>query len=163
MQKFLKTLLGCLALGTTLLAPAHGGERPTLQHTCDPRPDILPYYLYYAHTEYRRKYNRPSYLGGWLSYKLSRTSQEAMVWEENLQAGNYVGKHQPPMYKRYFAPKPWEVLQTGARPDFAKPSTQLTSGSQQRQYQRDTTIDEATITEEATVTEVEALNLNDQP
>ena len=41
-----------------------------------------------------------------------------MVWCENVHAGRYAKHHAPPVYKRYFAPKPWEILQVGARPDF---------------------------------------------
>ncbi len=99
-------------------------ERPTLNHTADPRPDILPRPLYYAHTEYRRAYNRPRFTTGWLADKISPTSQEAMVWQENVQAGRYAGKHCPPVYKTYYYQKPWEALQTGPRPDYAKPASQ---------------------------------------
>lgn len=122
MLKHLKLFVasGLLAF-SPLCGDALSAERPTFQVTRDPRPDILPYHLYYATSEYRRDYNRPRYYSGWLAHKISRTSQEAMVWQENVQAGNYDQKHTPPMYKRYFAPKPWEVLQTGARPDFPKP------------------------------------------
>ena len=42
-----------------------------------------------------------------------------MSWQENYCAGNYDKHHTPPMYKTYYYPKPWEVLLTGARPDFA--------------------------------------------
>lgn len=122
MLKSFTLLLGCGLLCATIQSPGLAAERPTLQVTRDPRPDILPYHLYYAHTEYRRAYNRPRHLGGWIAYHISPTSQEAMVWSENLQAGNYDEKHMPPMYKRYCAPKPWEVLQTGPRPDYPKPS-----------------------------------------
>ncbi len=95
------------------------GERPTLVHTNDPRPDILPRPFYENTTEYRARYNRPRFLGGLMAYTVSRTSQEAMSWQENYCAGNYGLHHQPPMYKTYYYPKPWEALQTGARPDFA--------------------------------------------
>lgn len=119
----LKTLKLLVVSGLLSASPlcdvAPGAERPTFQVTRDPRPDILPYHLYYATSEYRRDYNRPRYYSGWLAHKITRTSQEAMVWRENVQAGNYDEKHMPPMYKRYFAPKPWEVLNTGPRPDFA--------------------------------------------
>ncbi len=111
----------CLLLaGAAWCSPSGAAERPTFNVTRDPRPDILAHPLYYAHTEYRRAYNRPRCLSGWIADKIAPTSQEAMVWRENLQAGRYDEKHAPPMYKRYFAPKPWEVLQTGARPDFPK-------------------------------------------
>jgi hypothetical protein len=53
-----------------------------------------------------------------------------MVWCENVQAGNYDQKHMPPMYKRYFAPKPWEVLNTGPRPDF--PAAEPVNAKRQR-------------------------------
>jgi len=103
---------------------SQAAERPTLNfHTADPRPDILPHPFYNAHTEYRRAYNRPRFLTGWLAAQIEPTSQEAMVWYENLQDGNYDRKHTPPVYKRYYYPKPWEVLQTGPRPDFPNAAT----------------------------------------
>lgn len=103
---------------------AQASERPTLNHTADPRPDILPRPFYYAHTEYRRAYNRPRFTTGWIADKISPTSQEALVWQENVQAGRYSSKHCPPVYKTYYYPKPWEALQTGPRPDFVKPASQ---------------------------------------
>lgn len=94
-------------------------ERPSFNHyTNDPRPDIWTYPVWNAWPEYRRTYNRPRYVGGYLAHKVAPSSQEAMVWCENVAAGRYDKKHTPPVYKRYFAPKPWEVLNTGARPDF---------------------------------------------
>lgn len=130
MRKIFKLLVASgLLCVSSLCGDAPAAERPTFQVTRDPRPDILPYHLYYATSEYRRDYNRPRYYSGWLASKISRTSQEAMVWQENVQAGNYDEKHMPPMYKRYFAPKPWEVLQTGARPDFPKPQPASTASN----------------------------------
>ncbi len=97
----------------------HRTERPTLNpYNGDPRPDILPYYIHHLVPEYRRVYNRPRFLVGLMAHVIEPTSQEAMVWEENHQAGAYSRKHCPPRYKRYFAPKPWEVLLTSSRPDF---------------------------------------------
>lgn len=117
---------------------AEASERPTLNHTRDPRPDILPHPFYYAHTEYRRAYNRPRYTTGWIAEKISPTSQEAMVWQENVQAGRYAGKHCPPVYKTYYYPKPWEVLQTGPRPDYAKPASQTRPSNEASQaFSRD--------------------------
>jgi hypothetical protein len=104
----------------------HAAERPTLNHTCDPRPDILAHPIYDAHTEYRRAYNRPRDIPGWIAHKIAPESLEAMVWCENVQAGNYQQKNMPPMCKSYYYPKPWEAMLTGARPDFPKP-TQATS------------------------------------
>ena len=114
--------LPCAALGTALglTTSCWAAERPTLNRTCDPRPDILPHPFYYATTEYRRAYNRPRYSTGWIADKIAPTSQEALVWRENLQEGRYDGKDCPPIYKTYYYPKPWEALQTGARPDTTK-------------------------------------------
>lgn len=118
-------LLGLVALPSGVSA----AERPTMNVTCDPRPDILAHPLYDAHQEYRRVYNRPRYLTGWLAHHVAPSSQEAMVWCENYQAGAYEVKHAPPRYKRYFGPKPWEVLQTGSRPDIAKPKSNAASST----------------------------------
>ncbi len=103
----------------------HPHERPTLIETCDPRPDILPRPFYDNHVEYRARYNRPTFIGGFLAYEMSRTSQEAMTWKENYCAGNYDQHHMPPVYKTYYYPKPWEVLTVGARPDFASAKQQV--------------------------------------
>lgn len=111
------TLLSAVLVGFGASAALQAAERPTLVHTNDPRPDILPRPFYENSTEYRAQYNRPRFLGGWVAYNISRTSQEAMSWQENYCAGNYDRHHMPPMCKTYYYPKPWEVLQTGARPD----------------------------------------------
>ena len=49
-------LLGLVASAALLQA----GERPTLVHTNDPRPDILPHPFYQNHTEYRARLQSPS-------------------------------------------------------------------------------------------------------
>jgi hypothetical protein len=114
-------LMNVMFLGlVSFTSIATAAERPTLVRTNDPRPDILPRPFYENHTEYRAQYNRPRYIGGWIAYNVSRTSQEAMSWKENYCAGNYDEHHMPPMYKTYYYPKPWEVLQTGARPDLTQ-------------------------------------------
>ena len=111
--------LFCVGVSVLIGSTGMAAERPTLIKTCDPRPDILPRPFYDNHTEYRAQYNRPRYTMGWLAYHTSRTSLEAMVWQENYCAGNYDQHHMPPVYKRYNYPKPWEALNVGARPDFA--------------------------------------------
>ncbi len=58
-------------------------------------------------------------MGKALYYVVSPTSQEALVWKENLDAGRYDGHNCPPMYKSYMYPKPWEILNTGPRPNYA--------------------------------------------
>lgn len=117
MSMSIKTVSGLLLLLASS-SIIQASERPTFNVTRDPRPDILPHPFYYAHTEYRRAYNRPRFVPGWIAAQIEPTSQEAMVWYENLQRGRYDGKHCPPLYKTYYYPKPWEVLQTGPRPDY---------------------------------------------
>jgi len=89
----------------------------------------LPHPFYYAHTEYRRAYNRPRYWSGWIADKIAANSQEAMVWRENVDAGRYNGKNCPPVYRTYYYPKPWEALQTGPRADFPKPAEKTATGA----------------------------------
>ncbi len=113
--------IGGLLWLTMAISSLPAAERPTLVHTADPRPDILPRPFYEAHTEYRRRYNRPRNVSGWIARWISPTSQEGMVWYENKQAGSYARHHMPPRYKQFFVPKPWEALQTSARPDFPRP------------------------------------------
>ena len=104
---------GLLLAGSAWAAPP---ERPTFNHcTADPRPNILPDWIFNHHVPYRLRYNRPTYHGGKIAYHISPTSQEAMAWEENLERGYYDGHHCPPLVKGYFYPKPWEVLNTGPR------------------------------------------------
>jgi hypothetical protein len=93
-------------------------DRPTFNKaTRDPRPDILPYWLTNLHQDYRRLYNRPTYLGGKIAHMIEPSSQEAMVWAEAKQLGLYHPHHQPPLCRKYYAPKPWQRLATGPRPD----------------------------------------------
>lgn len=112
------------SLGTAIPAWGAPPERPTFNHTADPRPNILPNWIYTHHVPYRARYNRPTYhVGKSLYYVISPTSLEAMSWKENLDAGRYDGHHCPPMWKSYFYPKPWEVLNTGPRPNYTVVST----------------------------------------
>jgi hypothetical protein len=113
-----KTAGGLLAMSVLVIGTLQAAERPTLVHTADPRPDILPRPFYEAYDGYRRRYNRPRNIPGMITRWMSPPSQEGMVWYENKLAGSYDRHHLPPRYKRYFVPKPWEALPTGARPDF---------------------------------------------
>lgn len=63
---------------------------------------------------YRRRYNRPSHIGGYLAYVFAPSSQEAMTWHAATHRGNYK-KKSPRTEMRYFYPKPWEALQVGPR------------------------------------------------
>ncbi len=84
-------------------------------NAANPRPDLLPRGLYDAWVPYRAKYNRPTYLGGLIAHTIEPSSQEAVSWEENVALG-YYKTHCPTPIRNYYHPKPWEVLETGARP-----------------------------------------------
>jgi hypothetical protein len=64
---------------------------------------------------YRRKYNRPTNIGGRIAYHIAPSSQEAMAWHNATHRGHYKN-HRPRMVMHYFYPKPWESLRIGARP-----------------------------------------------
>lgn len=83
------------------------------------RPDIFPHILWNSIPEHRRVYNRPRYATGKLLFHIEPTSQEAMAWETNVRNGNYKN-HRGPYVPMYWYPKPWEALNTRARPDFVK-------------------------------------------
>ncbi|WP_145274596.1 hypothetical protein [Planctomycetes bacterium SV_7m_r] len=78
---------------------------------------------------HRRKYNRPSYIGGKIAYWIAPSSQEAMSWHRAVHANAYKDpkKHQY-IYQQYFYPKPWQLLPVGPRP--------ITRESAERQKQR---------------------------
>jgi hypothetical protein len=62
---------------------------------------------------YRRRYNRPRMVCGWLAYWTEPTSQEAMAWHNAVHRGTYKKKMRTEM--QYFYPKPWEAMRIGAR------------------------------------------------
>lgn len=129
-MKTLSLLTACAVsyLAVSLSVSCGAAERPTFnKFTNDPRPDILPYWLHDWRTEYRRAYNRPRYVGGWIAHAIEPSSQEAMVWCEAKQLGLYRHPHAPPLCKQYYAPKSWERLETGPRPDFQNGSAGATS------------------------------------
>lgn len=84
-----------------------------------PREDIFSHHIWNSIPEYRKVYNRPRYVPGYLAYKIEPSSQEAMAWQTNYCNGNYAN-HSGPYVPHYYYPKPWEALKTASRPDFQK-------------------------------------------
>ena len=80
------------------------------------RQDIFARPIWNTLPEYRKVYNRPRYIGGYLAYKIEPSSQEAMSWKSNQLNGNYAN-HRGPSVPHYNYPKPWEALNTKARPN----------------------------------------------
>lgn len=119
--RFLALLSVVMPSSSTWAAPP---ERPSFNVTEDPRPNILPNWIFTHRVPYRLQYNRPPYHSGKLiANVLSPSSLEAMAYCENLAVGKYNGKDCPPLVKGYFYPKPWEALNTSARPSLSNKPT----------------------------------------
>lgn len=114
-----------LWLGT---APIADAAWPWTRWEGSPRIDPIPPLGNRLPESYRRKYNRPSYIGGKIAAKIEPSSQEAMAFHRAESLGLYDntgvkgffnGKNCPPqrVEQHYFYPKPWEVLQVGPRQD----------------------------------------------
>ncbi len=97
---------------------------------------------------YRRKYNRPSYIGGKIAAKIAPSSQEAMAFHRSEALGLYdnngikgavAGKHCPPqrIEQHYFYPKPWEVLTVGPRRDRISPAERKLEPESMRELEPD--------------------------
>jgi hypothetical protein len=79
-----------------------------------PRIDVIPPLGYHLPMEYRRRFNRPTKVGGWIAYHIEPTSQEAMAWHDATHQRAY-SDHRGRLEKHFFYPKPWEGLQLGPR------------------------------------------------
>jgi hypothetical protein len=118
-----KSLFTILVVMTTLLSSTPNVDATDLLSGTylDPalqRQDILSHNLWRSWPEYRASYNRPRYVSGHIAHVIEPTSQEAMAWKSNLNNyRNNAGRCVP----MYYYPKPWEALNTVARPDFQKP------------------------------------------
>lgn len=111
------------ALAALLILPAvataHHPDRRC--QPVKPRVDLIGPIGNRLPPEYRRSYNRPTYVGGKIAYLIAPSSQEAMVWHRSAHAGLYEGKKHGRYNRRvdhqYFYAKPWEGIRVGARPD----------------------------------------------
>jgi hypothetical protein len=92
-----------------------GAHHPDREHQrIWPRIDVIPPLGYHLPMEYRRRFNRPTKVGGWIAYHIEPTSQEAMAWHDATHQRAY-SDHRGRIEKHYFYPKPWEGLQLGSR------------------------------------------------
>lgn len=103
-------LLLVVSVSTTLLAHHPNKECQDVH----PRIDVIGPLGNRLPPSYRRRFNRPRYVGGKIAYYIAPSSQEAMAWHEAAHLGAY-SKHRPRIEKHYFYPKPWEALQIGPR------------------------------------------------
>ena len=79
-----------------------------------PRINLIPPLGNNLPMSYRRRFNRPTKIGGWIAYKIAPSSQEAMAWHDATHARAYKD-HRPRLEKHFFYPKPWEGLKIGPR------------------------------------------------
>jgi hypothetical protein len=114
-------LSGLLAASIQAHEPLfHPIERPVT------RPDYLPHPLYQNWVPYRARYNRPRYFPGAFIYHFEPVSQEAYGWHQAVHRGAYK-RHAGFEQRKYFYPKPWEMLPIDARP--AKPAVSQSSSA----------------------------------
>ncbi|TWU55437.1 hypothetical protein [Rubripirellula reticaptiva] len=105
----LTALMACLSVS----AQAHHPDRENLP--VRPRIDVIGPIGNRLPASYRRTYNRPTNIGGWIAYKIAPSSQEAMAWHAATHQNAYKCDR-PRLESHYFYPKPYEALRTGPRP-----------------------------------------------
>jgi hypothetical protein len=81
-----------------------------------PRIDLIPPLGTMLPPGYRRRFNRPTKIGGRIAYYIAPSSQEAMAWHDATHRRAYKD-HRPRLEMHYFYPKPWEALKIGSRPE----------------------------------------------
>ncbi|TWU26831.1 hypothetical protein Pla52o_06860 [Novipirellula galeiformis] len=105
---FLAITIACLSVS----ANAHHPDREN--QPVHPRIDVIGPLGNRLPESYRRKFNRPTYLGGKVAYHIAPSSQEAMAWHKAEHRGAYANKSCRSV-THYFYPKPWEAMRIGPR------------------------------------------------
>lgn len=98
--------------GIAVPAMAHHPDREH-QHVT-PRVDVIGPVGNRFGPSYRWRYNRPTYLGGKIMYKIAPTSQEAMAWHMAEHRCDYDCDHGR-IVNHYFYAKPYDSLLIGGR------------------------------------------------
>ncbi|MGB7328793.1 MAG: hypothetical protein WBD31_28200 [Rubripirellula sp.] len=112
-QKLRLYLLTALMACFSVSAQAHHPDREN--QPLGPRIDVIGPIGNRLPASYRRTYNRPTNIGGWIAYKIAPSSQEAMAWHAATHQNAYKCDR-PRLESHYFYPKPYEALRTGPRP-----------------------------------------------
>ncbi|KAA1258868.1 hypothetical protein LF1_13920 [Rubripirellula obstinata] len=101
-----------LALASVTSVDAHHPDREN--QPVRPRIDVIGPIGNRLPISYRRRYNRPTNIGGKIAYKIAPTSQEAMAWHAATHRGDYKRKAGRVVETYYYA-KPYDVLPMGTR------------------------------------------------
>ncbi len=111
----MRTWIACLlAVSCLSSAQAHHPDRES--QPVRRRIDVIGPIGNQLPMEHRRRFNRPTNLGGKIAYHIAPSSQEAMRWHKATHQGQYKCDA-PRMVANYFYPKPWEAIRIGARPN----------------------------------------------
>lgn len=110
----MRNLIVCL-LAASCLTPLQAHHPDRESKPVHQRIDVIGPIGNRLPMSYRRRYNRPTKLGGKIAYYIAPTSQEAMRWHKATHMGHYKN-HAPRMVAHYFYPKPWESIRIGPRP-----------------------------------------------
>ena len=94
--------LSLLIVGMAPLAGAHHPDRE--HHPVWPRIDLIPPLGYNLPMGYRRRFNRPTKIGGWIAYHIAPSSQEAMAWHDAAHQNAY-SDHRGRLEKHFFCTK----------------------------------------------------------
>lgn len=140
--------LGCLATPAEAAWPWKG-PWPWSSSEGSRRIDVIGPIGNRLPPSYRRKYNRPTYLGGKIAAKIEPSSQEAMAFHRAEELGLYDNngikgalscQHCPPqrVEQHYFYPKPWEVLAVGPRRNVRAEAEPKRDSSPSSRFQRST-------------------------
>ncbi len=103
-------MLGCVCLPSD--CGAH--ERYHGKHRTSQPVDLIGPMGNRMNASYRRRYNRPTNIGGRLSSWIAPSSQEAMAWHAATHRGDYRCVRQR-TEQHYFHAKPYEMLVIGPR------------------------------------------------
>jgi len=110
----MRSLIVCL-LAVSFLSLTHAHHPDRQSQNVRPRIDLIGPIGNRLPMSHRRRYNRPTNLGGKIAYYIAPTSQEAMRWHKSTHRGDYdcdAGR----TVDHYFYPKPWESIRIGTRP-----------------------------------------------
>lgn len=102
-------------MGISMLTASSGHPPDKANQPIYPNIDLIGPLGNRLPISYRRRYNRPTNIGGRIAYTIAPSSQEAMAWHAATHRGDYECDRGR-VELQYFYPKPYEALRIGSRP-----------------------------------------------